>query len=171
MDHSAERKTTPAPEVVTRIAEEWCDYNGHMNMAWYAVVFDRAVERVFASLGLDAAWRARSRRSFFSLSAMYHYLREVGAGEEVRIRFRVLDVDASKVHFFQEMIHAGEGHRLATAEVLAVHIDMTRRRSAEMAPEVRARFEALRAAQAHLPRPPEAGARVGIRRRVAGGGG
>ncbi len=152
------------------IRPEWCDYNGHMNMAYYAVVFDQAVDEVFASLGLGEEWRRTSGCSFFSLSAMYHYLREVKAGERVWMTFRVLDVDAKKVHFFQEMYRVssdgGERVRAATAEVLAVHIDMTRRRSAPMAAEVRAIFEAERDRWAHLPPPPEAGARVGIRRRA-----
>ena len=150
------------------ILPEWCDYNGHMNMAYYAVVFDQAVDEVFAALGLGEDWRRASGCSFFSLSAMYHYLREVKAGERVWMTFRVLDVDAKKVHFFQEMYRApeegGEEVRAATAEVLAVHIDMNRRRSAPMAAEVRAIFEAERDRWAHLPPPPEAGARVGIRR-------
>jgi acyl-CoA thioester hydrolase len=151
----------------TRVIDPaWCDYNGHMNMAYYAVVFDQAVESFFEALGLGAQWRRRSGCSFFSLSAMYHYLREVRAGEEVWMTFRVLDVDAKKVHFFLEMFREaeGQGERAATAEVLAVHIDMSRRRSAPMAADVRAVFERERARLAHLPPPPEAGARVGIRR-------
>ncbi len=170
MSSSAGQERLPLVGSPCVIQPEWCDYNGHMNMAYYAVVFDRAVDAAFASLGLDGDWRRRSGCSFFSLSALYHYLREVKAGETVRMTFRVLDVDAKKVHFFQEMYRlsdeGSEAVRAATAEVLAVHIDMTTRRSAPMADAVRALFETERARWAHLPLPPEAGARVGIRRRA-----
>ncbi len=39
-----------------RVEPAWIDYNGHMNMAYYNLVFDQALDEVFDELGIGAAY-------------------------------------------------------------------------------------------------------------------
>ena len=41
----------PFVSSVMRVEPAWIDYNGHLNMAYYNVLFDRAVDEVFELLG------------------------------------------------------------------------------------------------------------------------
>ena len=41
----------PFVSSVMRVEPQWIDYNGHLNMAYYNVLFDRAVDEVFELLG------------------------------------------------------------------------------------------------------------------------
>ena len=149
---------------IKRVESAWIDYNGHMNMAYYSLLFDRTVEEIFIANGLGPAYRARTGCSFFILVSQIHYLREVHEGDPLGMTFRVLDHDAKRVHVFMEMYHAEKGYRAATMEGLDIHIDMTHRRSAPMPDDVRGMFARLQARDAHRPWPEEAGAKIGIRR-------
>ncbi len=150
---------------IQRVEDGWIDFNGHMNMACYAIPFDRAVEEFLSANDAGAEYRERSGNSFFSLAATTHYLRELKAGAPLRLTLQLLDVDEKRLHFFMEMHHAGENFRAATMEWLIIHIDMSKRRSSPMPEEMRRRFMSLLEEHSKLPRPPEVGARIGIRRR------
>ncbi len=148
-----------------RVEEGWTDYNGHFNMAYYAVPFDRTVAEIFDEIGVGESYRRRTGNSFFTLAAQLNYLRELHAGDPLGMTFRMLDMDEKKVHFIMEMYHAEKMFRAATMESLVVHIDMRVRRSSPMPPETREIFAGLMERQKDLPVPPEAGGRIGIRRK------
>jgi acyl-CoA thioester hydrolase len=153
-----------APRVETRlrILPEWADRNGHMNVAYYVLAFDQATDALYDALG--SGWDAveREGRSLFTLAMNVDYLREVFAGDCVRIETRILDHDAKRIHYFHEMIHAGDGWLAATNELVALHVDMASRRSTPFPDHVAARLAALRAAPATRPLPPQVGRRLGL---------
>jgi len=37
---------------VQQIQPDWIDYNGHLNMAFYSVLFDRAVDHIYDQFGI-----------------------------------------------------------------------------------------------------------------------
>ena len=41
----------PFVSSVMQVEPDWIDYNGHLNMAYYNVLFDRAVDEAFGLLG------------------------------------------------------------------------------------------------------------------------
>ncbi len=152
-----------------RVEDEWIDYNGHFNMAYYAVPFDRTVAEIFDEIGVGESYRLRTEHSFFTLAAQLNYLRELHAGDPLGMTFRMLDMDEKRVHFIMEMYHAEKMFRAATMESLVIHIDMRIRRSAPMLPDAYGAFAGLMERQKGLPVPPEAGSRIGIRRKNGGG--
>src|SRR5690606_38613125 len=85
------------------IRPEWIDYNGHLNVAYYVLVFDHATDRFFDRLGLDAAWRAAENRSTFALEQHVMHLRELKLGDSVVVTTQLLDYDARRLHFFHAM--------------------------------------------------------------------
>lgn len=154
----------PAPFVssVHKIEPQWTDYNGHFNMAYYNVLFDRAGDEAFDAVGLGAAYVKRANCSFFTLEAHVTYLRELHAGDSVTIDVQFLDHDAKRIHYFEQMRHAAEGFIAATSELIIIHVDLTARRSAPFPPDVLANIKAMRDAHAALPVPPQVGHRIGI---------
>lgn len=151
----------PLPQHETRVRPEWIDSNGHMNLAYYVVVFDQATDVVFDALDIGTAYRARTGHSCFVAETHTLYEREVTEGEPVRVATRLLSVGAKRLHFVHEMRHARSGERLALHELLCLHIDMTARRSAPWPAETRAALEAMVAAESVLPIPRGVGRRVG----------
>ena len=147
------------------VRPEWLDYNGHLNEAYYLLVFSHATDLLLDLIGMGDADRRRERVSVFTLEAHLRYLREVRGGETVEVEVRVLDLDAKRAHLFCAMRRVGEVEEAATAEMLWLHVDTTTRRGAPFRPEVLARLEGLRAREVGRRRPEGAGRSVGLARR------
>jgi acyl-CoA thioester hydrolase len=148
-----------------KVQPAWIDYNEHMNMAYYSLVFDLSLDYVYEQLGLGPDYKQSSRCTTFSLEAHVMYLREVGLGDPLRITYQLLDCDAKRLHFMAQMFHAEQGYLAATSEQISMHISLETRRSAPFPADLQARIEALLAAHASLPRPPQVGHVIGIPRK------
>jgi acyl-CoA thioester hydrolase len=157
----------PAPfvSIPHRIEDRWIDYNGHFNMAYYHVIFDRTVDEAFDILGLGAAYVKQANASYFTLEAHVTYLRELHAGDEVTVALQILDFDQKRVHYVQQMMHR-DGWLSCVGEYIVMHVDMAAKRSAPFPPDVLSRIEAMHAAHKVLPVPPQVGHRIAIPRKV-----
>ena len=118
------------------VQEAWIDYNGHMNMAFYNLVFDQALDFVFDQLGIGAEYVKTRGGSCFTREIHVNYLAELSLGDPIRVTLQLLDWDAKRLHFFQQMYHAEEDYLAATSEQLALHVDMESRRTAPFPEEI-----------------------------------
>ena len=149
------------------VLPEWIDYNGHMNVGYYHVVFDIAAEPFFNWLGFSPEFRRAHASSTFALESHLHFLREVRVGDPLRFEARLLQVDHKRVHFYQEMFHGTEGYLAATYESLSVHVDMNTRRTADMPQPLPQRLADVMRVHAALPRPPQVGTVIAVRKKRA----
>jgi acyl-CoA thioester hydrolase len=156
-----------ASRVETRLSipPEWTDYNGHLNVAYYVLAFDRATDTLYDALGVGRDYADRERKSLFTLAMNVDYLHEVLAGDVVCIGSRILDHDGKRLHYFHEMVHAERGWLAATNELVALHVAMASRKSAPFPEQVAARIAAMRSAHAAPALPPQAGRKLGLGRR------
>ncbi len=158
----------PAPFTgsIQKVEEQWTDYNGHLNMAYYNVLFDRCGDEAFGLLGLGADYVARANCSFFTLEAHITYIRELHAGDDVRITLQCLDFDSKRVHYVQQMSHAAEGWLASVSENMVMHVGLATKKSAPFPEDVLQSITALREAHKSLAIPPQVGHRIGIPRRA-----
>ncbi|MGE0313255.1 MAG: thioesterase family protein [Lautropia sp.] len=152
---------TPFCGATTVVRPEWIDRNGHMNVGYYHVAFDRAAVPLFDWLGLTQAFRDAHRCSLFALETHLSFQRECREGESLRFHARLLAFDRKRIHFFQEMLRASDGARAATYECLSSYVDMTTRRTAPMPAVLQARLAQVLEAHRVLPRPWQVGHRIG----------
>lgn len=152
----------PFVSSVMQVEPAWIDYNGHLNMAYYNVLFDRAVDEAYELVGIGAAYLQRERRSLFTAEVHVRYLRELHAGMPVRVTLQLLGIDAKRVHYFEQLFHASEGWVSATSENLALHVDMETKRTAPFGPRVSEKLRRMQATHAMLPRPEAAGRRIAM---------
>jgi len=139
------------------VRPEWIDYNGHMNVGYYHVAFDVAADEFFEFLGLTADFRREHRCTTFALESHLNFLREVKEGDPLRFEARLLDHDAKRIHFYQEMFHATEGYLAASCESLSAYVSQDTRRTAPMPDVLAARLTRIEAAHAALARPWQVG--------------
>jgi len=158
-------KSEPVKSDQMTVREDWIDYNGHLNMAYYNVLFDTAVDEVFHRLGLGPDYVKTRGASFFTAEAHVCYLRELSAGMPVTVTLQLIDFDQKRAHFYQELFHADEGWLSATCEQLSLHVDMTARKVVPWPEDIFANLSALGEAQAPLPRPERAGRHIEIRKK------
>jgi acyl-CoA thioester hydrolase len=153
---------TPIMSSVMTVEPQWIDYNGHLNMAYYNVLFDRAVDEVYETLGIGPSYLKRANHSTMTAEVHVRYLREIHEGTPVRVRFQMIDYDTQRMHYFEELVHATEGWLSATSENMALHIDMAARKVAPWPADVMDRLARVKAAHSRLPLPDGAGRRIGM---------
>lgn len=147
------------------VRDEWLDYNGHLNMAYYNVLFDEACDEAFARIGLGPEYVKARNASYFTAEVHVCYLRELEAGMPVRVRLQLIDFDAKRMRFYQELHHADEGWLSATSEQLSLHVDLSTRKVAPWPEDILAELTALHEAHQSIGMPERAGRAIGIRRK------
>ena len=141
-----------------RVGQETIDYNGHMNVVHYRAAFDAATDGLFAHLGLGPDdYTARTGATLMVVEEHTRYHAELSEGDRYRILARLVGHSPKKLHYLLAMENLDGGVLAATHEELALHVDLAARRSSPMPPAALAAVEALEAAQAHLPVPPDLG--------------
>ena len=140
------------------VLPEQIDYNGHMNVVHYRAAFDLSTDGLFAPLGLGPDdYTARTGATLMVVEEHTRYHAELAEGERYRIVARLVGHSAKKLHYLLAMEHLDRGVLAATHEELALHVDLTARRATPLPPAALAAVEALEAAQARLPPPPDLG--------------
>ena len=146
------------------VEKDWIDYNGHMNMAYYNVLFDRCADQAFEIFGIGPSYAKQRALTIYTAEIHVCYVRELHLGDEVRCGFHLIDHDEKRIHIYQELVHA-DGWLSATAEVLSLHIDMSGPKVAPFPDDVMARVKAMHADHAVLPAPQRKGRSIGIKRK------
>jgi acyl-CoA thioester hydrolase len=146
-------RSAPFLSSVMQIEPAWIDYNGHLNMAYYNVMFDRAIDQLWLQLGIGPTYMKARHGSTFTAECHVRYLREIHLGDLVQVSVLLVAADDKRLHTFEELRHAGEGWVSATSENMSIHIDMTARRTAPFPPDIAARIREVADAHAVLPRP------------------
>ncbi|WP_128927273.1 thioesterase family protein [Bradyrhizobium guangxiense] len=164
MPETAAPAPTPEPfrASVMQIEPQWIDYNGHLNMAYYNVMFDRAIDQLWLELGMGPTYMTERGNSSFTAECHVRYLREIHLGDPVQIFVWLLEADDKRLHTFEEMRHASEGWLSATSENMSLHMDMTARRVAPFPPDISQRIAAVAKAHSAVPRPEGIGRNVAM---------
>lgn len=148
------------------IEKQWIDYNGHFNMAYYNVLFDRDSDVALTSLGLGPGYVKRTGNSYFTLESHVSYLRELHMEDKVIIDLQVLDFDAKRLHYVQSMRHAVKGWIASVSECIVIHVNLVAKKSSVMPPDVLAMVQQAHEAHKALPIPSQVGHKIGISRKT-----
>ena len=113
------------------IKKEWTDYNNHMNMAYYVLVFDQIWEIILEKFKMGEQSAKTTKMSTMVVETHTTYDNEVKEGDEVEINLTFFDHDKKRLHFKMEMIEKSSKKLSATLEMLSLYIDLDKRRVAE----------------------------------------
>jgi acyl-CoA thioester hydrolase len=153
---------TPFDRYRGEVLPAWIDANGHMNLAYYIVLFDCATDALFDAIGIGLSYKDATNHGTFVVETHNLYERELLVGERVRVATQILGADSKRLHLAHEMFSLGSGERAATQELMYLHIDLSARRVVPWLADVRERVNAAAAAHARLPRPHWAGRRIAM---------
>jgi acyl-CoA thioester hydrolase len=110
-----------------KVDPSWIDSNGHMNVRRYFDVFSEAGDAALRELGLGQSYMAGGH-SIFTGDFHITYVREVLAGGSLTVASRIVELDAKRFVFHQEMIDDRTGELAATAEQLQLNVGVASRR-------------------------------------------
>jgi acyl-CoA thioester hydrolase len=117
------------------IKKEWTDYNNHMNMAYYVLVFDQIWEMILEKFKMGEQSAKTANMSTMVVETHTTYNNEVKEGDKVEINLTFFDHDKKRLHFKMEMIEKSSKKLSATLEMLSLYIDLKKRRVAEFEDE------------------------------------
>jgi acyl-CoA thioester hydrolase len=128
-----------------KIESGWIDYNGHLRDAYYGLVASYAIDDVMDHLGLDAAYRERTRCTLFTLELHLHYLHEVKSTDDLGVNSLVLDFDRKRIHMGCRFMCSRVSEPVATAEMMLLHVHQGDKPTVASFPdEVLAKLETLK---------------------------
>lgn len=148
-----------------RVLPEWIDYNGHMNVAYYVMVFDQSLDELLDLIEFTRDYRKKSGCSVYVLETHVTYLNEVVEGDPLVISVRVIDCDEKRIHLFLQMHHKEKGFLAATSEQMILHVHSDGPRAYPLAQNIFEKLNDLKIAQSNFPIPKQVGSTIGIRRK------
>ena len=119
----------------TKIINEWTDYNNHMNLSYYILVFDKAAEKVLSKFKMGEEAALKTKRSTMVVETHTTYNNEVKEDEDVDVYLSYCNHDKKRLHYKLEMYEKSKNILSATTEVLALYINLDLRKVAEFEKE------------------------------------
>ena len=111
-----------------KVLSEWIDYNGHMNVAYYTLAFDKALDFFFEDvLGIGPTFVEKNKEGPFALKASYNYFSELLEEESFFVDISILDFDSNRVHVFGEMRKDKSLELSAVFETVLMNMDLSAR--------------------------------------------
>lgn len=144
--------------------KEWIDYNGHLNMAYYNVVFDRGGDEFLAELGFGPKYAAERKLTIYTAEVHICYVQEIHLDHIVTVTSQLIDFDAKRLHTYNEIVHQ-DGWVASTAEVMSLHVDMNGPKVVPFPDDILPTLEFYKKAHSKLPLPARVGRSIGIKRK------
>ena len=119
-----------------KIKKEWTDYNGHMNVAYYVLIFDQyGSEELMTLFKMGEVSAKTTKKSTMVVESNITYNQEVQEGDEVDVNLIYCDHDKKRILYKLEMIHSKKKYLASTIEAISLYVDLNARKVAEFEPE------------------------------------
>ena len=118
-----------------KIIKEWTDYNNHMNLSYYILVFDLGAEVILSKFKMGEHSAKTTKKSTMVVETHTNYNQEVKEGDEVDVVLSHFDHDNKRLHYKLEMYNKAKNTLSATTEVLSLYIELNVRKGAEIEEE------------------------------------
>jgi len=119
----------------TKIINDWTDYNNHMNLSFYILVFDKAAEKILSKFNMGEEAAIKTKRSTMVVETHTTYNNEVKENDNVDVYLSYYNHDKKRLHYKLEMYEKSKNVLSATTEVLALYINLELRKVAEFEKE------------------------------------
>ena len=119
-----------------KIIKEWIDYNNHMNVSYYLLIFDKygadTLNNIF-KMGEHSA--KTTGKSTMIVESNITYNQELKFNDVVDINLSYFDHDKKRLQYKMEMIHKEKKFLASTIEILALYVDLNERKVTEFEEE------------------------------------
>ncbi|MDC9720509.1 MAG: thioesterase family protein, partial [Gammaproteobacteria bacterium] len=146
----------------TPVIKDWIDYNGHLNDAYYLVIFTKATDALQNHLGLTLEHIKETGETLFTIETHMAYVQEIGLGEMVTITSQLLETDNKRLRIFHRMFNSNN-ELLATVEMLFLCYNLQAKRVTNFSEMMLTSLAKLQANQADLPWPDSAGKGIALK--------
>ena len=115
-----------------KILKDWTDYNNHMNVAYYVLIFDLyGAEKLMTLFNMGETSAKNTKKSTMVVESHITYNQEVKEGDEVDVNLLYFDHDKKRLQYKLEMIHKEKKYLASTIEILSLYVDLGKRKVSE----------------------------------------
>ena len=115
-----------------KIIKEWTDYNGHMNVAYYVLIFDLfGAEVLMDKFNMGEESAKKTKKSTMVVESHITDNQELKEGDEVDVNLLYFDHDKKRLQYKLEMIHKEKKFLASTIEILSLYVDLDQRKVSE----------------------------------------
>ena len=119
-----------------KIIKEWIDYNDHMNVSYYLLIFDKFGADVLNDNFKMGEYSAKTTgKSTMIVESNITYNQELKVNDEVEVNLVYFNHDKKRLQYKMEMIHKKEKYLASTIEVLSLYVDLNTRKVCEFEDE------------------------------------
>jgi acyl-CoA thioester hydrolase len=119
-----------------KIIQEWIDYNNHMNVSNYLLIFDKYGADVLNDKFKMGEHSAKTTgKSTMIVETNITYNQELKLNDEVDINLLYFNHDKKRLQYKMEIVHKKEKYLSSTIEVLALYVDLNTRKVSEFEDE------------------------------------
>ena len=119
-----------------KIVKDWTDYNNHMNVAYYVLIFDLyGAETLMTKFKMGEHSAKTTKKSTMVVESHITYNQEVNEGDEVDINLIYFDHDKKRLQYKFEMVHKEKKYLASTIEFLSLYVDLKERKVTEFEDE------------------------------------
>ena len=112
-----------------KIKGEWLDYNNHLNVANYILIFNQFGDDILVDMFDMGEHSAKtSKRSTMIVETHINYYQELLQNDEININLVYFDHDNKRLQYKMEMIHKEKKYLASSIEILALYVDLNRRK-------------------------------------------
>jgi len=159
-DQTGYEETAGVAVASGKVLPEWIDVNGHMNAAYYVFAFDQGLQALWDQLRMTPEYVKISNCSTFAAECHITYQMELKEEAPFLVTSQILAYDEKRIHQFQRMYHADKHYLAATAEWMALHVDLNGRRVTPWPQSILSALQEFTERQGVLPKPPEVGQEI-----------
>ena len=147
-----------------RVQKEWIDYNGHMNVAYYTLAFDEAIDEFLeVGVGVGPSFIKRQHQGSYALQTQYRYLAELVLHDGFFVTIFVADFTPKRMHLILKMVDHMNQTIFATCETIMVNVNLENRKSCEYPEFVQIKLKKLYNASENLRLNTTIGHPIGLR--------
>ena len=119
-----------------KIIKEWTDYNHHMNVAYYVLIFDLyGAEVLMTKFKMGEHSAKTTKKSTMVVESHITYNQEVNEEDEVNVNLIYFDHDKKRLQYKFEMIHKEKKFLASTMEFLSLYVDLNERKVSQFEDE------------------------------------
>ena len=115
-----------------KIIKDWIDYNDHMNVSYYLLIFDKYGADTLNSIFKMGEHSAKTTgKSTMIVESNITYNQELKVDDEIDVNLVYFDHDKKRLQYKMEMVHKEKKYLASTIEVLALYVDLNTRKVSE----------------------------------------
>lgn len=110
------------------VKDDWIDYNGHMNMAYYVQCFEETSDFLLEHMNLGYRYATEEQKGVFVIKCEINYRKEINLNEDFIISLEDLICKGKKLTVGLKMLNVGS-ETIADYQILNLNVDLQTKKS------------------------------------------